>query len=159
MDILPPPPGYLPPPAQSEPAKAKRGRGRPKEAGQSRVGSYTRRFADSLGRLFAGEGDKIGQAVIRRASAGDMVAAKIVLDRIWPARKGRPVQLPDFPDIVTVADIPSAMLYVVRRVADGTLTSAEAADICAILTGYREAVETAEIAVRLAAIERALPCR
>jgi hypothetical protein len=163
MEILPPPPGFPPlppPPAQPEPAKAKRGRGRPREAGQKTGGSrYGARFANSLGRLFAGEVDKIGQAVIRRAAAGDMTAAKLVLDRIWPARRGRPVQLPDFPDLVTTADIPHALIYLVRRVADGTLTSSEAADLALILSKYTESIQTIELSARLDAIERTMPCR
>ncbi len=54
----------------------------------------------------AGKG--IREAVVSAAKAGDMRAADILLRRLWPERKGRPVTL-DLPAITAPGDIVAAL--------------------------------------------------
>ncbi|WP_292533500.1 hypothetical protein [Methylocystis sp.] len=48
-------------------------------------------------KLMHDDATEIVRAVIAAARGGDMVACKIVLDRICPARKGRPIRF-DLPE-------------------------------------------------------------
>jgi hypothetical protein len=51
----------------------------------------------------AGDAEAVVRAVIDVAKGGDMTAARLVLDRIAPPCRGRPVRL-DLPPIVCAAD-------------------------------------------------------
>jgi hypothetical protein len=98
------------------------------------------------------------EAVLRKAvedaKAGDMRAAEMILSRVWPARKGRPVVL-ELPPVTTAADLPAALAAVTTAVADGTLTPDEGTALATILDAQRRGIETADLEVRLAALEAA----
>ena len=50
-------------------------------------------------KLMAGDAEDVAMAVIDQAKNGDMQAAKLILDRLVPARKGRPVRV-TLPEVV-----------------------------------------------------------
>lgn len=104
--------------------------------------------------LMRGDAEHVVRAVIDAAKKGDMVAAKIILDRVCPVRKGAPVML-DLPEPGTPADLPSAVAAVTRAVADGTLSPDEAASVVSVLEAQRRAIELADHEVRIAALEKA----
>src|SRR5688500_3046957 len=60
-----------------------------------------------LEQMMADDGAAVVQAVLDAAKAGDMTAARIIVDRLAPARKDRPVTV-DLPKIASAADIPAA---------------------------------------------------
>jgi hypothetical protein len=93
------------------------------------------------------------QAVVAAAGAGDLRAAEVLLSRVWPARRGRPVTLPDLPPLKTAANLPAALGTVARAVAVGDLTPEEGQALAAVLEGQRRAIETAELETRIAALE------
>jgi hypothetical protein len=92
------------------------------------------------------------KAVIAAAKGGDMVAARIVLDRLAPARKGCPVSFP-LPDDVDAAGIAEAFGSVLRAVAEGEISPEEGQAIASLLEARRKAIETAEIEARITALE------
>lgn len=92
--------------------------------------------------------------VIEEAKAGDMRAAEILLTRIWPARKGRPVEL-DFPPIETAADIVKALGAVTDAVGRGDISPEEGQAVAAVLETKRRAIETVDLEARLTALETA----
>ena len=47
-----------------------------------------------LDKLAEADGEEILRKILDDAKAGDANARKLILDRIWPIRKGRPVSLP-----------------------------------------------------------------
>lgn len=104
--------------------------------------------------------DKLGgeaaQAVLEKAvesaKGGDARAAELILSRVWPARKGRPVAL-TLPPVLTAADLPAALAAVVEALAAGDVTTEEAAAVAAVLDLQRKAIETADLERRLAALE------
>ena len=102
-------------------------------------------------------GEAGAEAVLRRtveaAQGGDMRAAEVILSRLWPARKGRPVALPDMPRVESAAGLVQAMAAVADAVAAGTLTPDEGAAVGAVLDMQRRAVETADLAARVEALE------
>lgn len=97
------------------------------------------------------------EAVLRKqlelAKNGDQRAAEIVLSRVWPARKSRPVSLA-LPAIATAADVVAALGTVAGAMADGELTPDEAQAVSAVLEGKRRAIETVELESRITALEQ-----
>jgi hypothetical protein len=73
-------------------------------------------------------GQDAAQAVLERviadAKQGDMRAADILLRRLWPERKGRPVAFP-LPAMTTATDIASALGAVAQAVGAADLTPEE----------------------------------
>jgi hypothetical protein len=103
-------------------------------------------------KLMADEAGEVVKAVIAAAKVGDMSAARLVLERIAPARKGRPVVF-DLPRIETASDVLAALGAVVQSVAAGTLTPDEGATVAGLLDAQRRAIETVDIERRLSELE------
>lgn len=101
--------------------------------------------------------EKGGKAVTRKAielaKDGDATALRLVMERILPTRRGRPVTLPDMPKITSVADVPAVVASIMEAVAVGDLTADEASDLTAIMDRYVKAVEATEHEARLKALE------
>ncbi len=93
------------------------------------------------------------RAVLTAAKGGDMVAARLVMDRIVPPRRGRPVAFA-LPAVQTVADLPAALGAVVAGVACGVLTPEEGAAVASVLETQRRAIETTELEARIAVLEQ-----
>jgi hypothetical protein len=93
--------------------------------------------------------------VIERASKGDMVAARLVLERIFPPRRGHPVHL-KLPPIGDAASVMVAQAVLVSAVAAGKLTAEEAEPLSSMLAAYLKIVETVDIDRRLREVESKL---
>lgn len=104
-------------------------------------------------KLMADDVEGVVKAVIEAARSGDMAAARIILDRLVPVRKGRPVEI-ELPDVKTAADVLAAMGAVLDHVADGEITPDEGATVAGILEMKRRTLELVEIERRLAALEQ-----
>ena len=76
-------------------------------------------------KLMQDDAEKIVKAVIEAASKGDMTAARIVIDRIAPARRDNPVSF-DLPKIENAADAAKVMSAILDAVAAGDMTPSEA---------------------------------
>jgi len=105
-------------------------------------------------RMMEAECEPVVRAVLDAARAGDMAAARLVMERIAPLRRGRPVVFP-LPPIASASDLPGAMAAVVAAVADGTLSPDEAASIAQVLEVSRRAVETTQLEARITRLEAA----
>jgi len=70
--------------------------------------------------------EKIVNAVLTAARNGDMMAAKIILDRIAPVRRSNSF---DMPRIESRDDVGPARVAVLDAVADGVLTAGDAMDV------------------------------
>ena len=93
------------------------------------------------------------RSVIAKAQDGDMTAARIVLDRAWPVRKGRPVMF-TMPPVSSAADTAKALSGVLEAVAGGLLSIEEGQGLAAILESQRKTLELTAIEERLTALER-----
>jgi hypothetical protein len=93
-------------------------------------------------------------AVLTAAKAGDMVAARLILDRIMPPRRGRPVAFA-LPPVQTGANLSAALGAIVAAVSGGILTPEEAASVAVVVDAQRRAIETADLECRMSAIEAA----
>lgn len=92
------------------------------------------------------------RAVVEAAKGGDMRAAEILLRRLWPERKGRPVPL-DMPAANDVQGVAAAVGAVTQAVAAGDLSPEEGQAVAAILETQRRAIETVDLERRIAALE------
>jgi hypothetical protein len=96
---------------------------------------------------------EITQAVIDQAKAGDLTAARMVLDRLAPPAKERPVSL-DLPDTGTAQGVSEAQAAILQAVAVGDLLPGEGATLAGIVETRRKALETEELERRITALEK-----
>ena len=109
----------------------------------------------ALETLGEGEVEDIVKALIEKAKAGDPMAARPILDRVWPARKGARLQF-DLPEVAKAEELPSAIAAINRQAADGDISPDEAALIVGLLEMQWKAIETADLAERVASLEQRL---
>ena len=102
-----------------------------------------------------GEAEEILERMIRAAKAGDTQAGRIILERLWPTRKGTPITF-DLPEVLTADQLLAAIAAVNRQVAEGEISPDEGALIVGLLGSPAKAIETSELAERLAVLERKL---
>ena len=103
--------------------------------------------------LLEGQAAAIGQKCVEMALAGDTTALRLVLERIAPTRRGRPVRFA-LPALDTAADLPKALGAVLAAVAEGSLTPDEAVSLAQIVEVRRKSIELVEIDARLAVLEQ-----
>jgi len=102
--------------------------------------------------LMEGDADRVTQAVIEAAAAGDMQAARIVMDRIAPPRR-EPTVAVDLPEMTTAADLPEAVSAILASVAAGDLSPSEAGRLSGVLADTARALEVHEIEARVSELE------
>ena len=102
--------------------------------------------------LLDGEAEALTRKAIDAALGGDVTALRLCLERLVPARKERPVTFA-LPPIANATDHPAALEAIMTGVAVGDLTPGEAHAFAGILKEHRAAIETAEFAARLDALE------
>jgi tellurite resistance protein len=94
-------------------------------------------------RLMQDDAEKIVNAVVAAARNGDMMAAKIILDRIAPVRRGQGVFF-DLPKIERSDDEVAARAAILSAVADGNLTPGEAVEISRLIEALARKLRKAE---------------
>jgi hypothetical protein len=107
-----------------------------------------------LDALEDGEAVTILQKQIEMAKGGDQAAAALILSRVWPARKGRPIDGLSLPPIEKAADIVAALGAVADATVNGTLTPDEASAVANVLEIKRKTIETTDVLARIEALER-----
>ncbi len=95
---------------------------------------------------------EVMKAVVEAAKGGDMRAADILLRRLWPERKGRPVSV-EMPAATDAAGVAAALSSVTQAVAAGDLSPEEGQAVAAILETQRRAIETMDLEARIVALE------
>jgi len=132
-------------------------RGRPFEpgnrAGRGRKAGSRNKATVILDKMAEGDAKAVLEKQLELAKAGDQQAAQLVLSRIWPIRKGRPVSIA-LPALETAADIVKALGSVAGAVGAGDLTPEEGASVAAVLETKRKAIETSELEARIVALEK-----
>ena len=106
----------------------------------------------ALDAIGAEAAEAVMRAVVEAAQGGDMRAADLLLRRLWPERKGRPVML-DLPSMSTAADLAAALGAVAGAVAAGDLSPEEGQAVAGIMEAQRRAIETADLERRIADLE------
>ena len=108
--------------------------------------------------LLDGEAKAITRVAIDKALAGDPIALRLVLERVAPVRRGRPVQF-DLPPLENATDLAPAIAGILKATAAGDLTPEEASTIATLLEAKRKAIETGELEQRLDLLEQRVAAR
>jgi hypothetical protein len=103
--------------------------------------------------LLEGQAEALTQKAVEMALAGDTVALKLCLERIYPARKDRAVNFA-LPPITSARDAADIAAAVAEAVAAGHITPSEAAEIGKVLEIYVKAHQTAELNDRVERVEQ-----
>jgi hypothetical protein len=85
---------------------------------------------------------------------GDATALRLVLERLIPPTRERPINL-SLPKVETAQEITVAIGAVLAAVADGTISPSEGQALAGLLEAQRKSIETVEIEKRLVALETA----
>ena len=91
--------------------------------------------------------------VIANALAGDGLCLKLVMDRILPLRRGRPLVMDDFPKILEAKDVVAALNFIAQNSTNGTMSFEEAEAASSMVEATRRAIETQDLANRIKALE------
>lgn len=92
------------------------------------------------------------QAVIDAAKGGDMQACRIVMERLAPPARERPVSI-ELPDSSTPEGIELAQSAILTAVGAGDLLPGEGATISTLIENRRRSIETVELEQRITALE------
>jgi hypothetical protein len=103
--------------------------------------------------LLDGQAAGVMAKAVELALAGDPVALRLVVDRIYPRGSARPVGVA-VPHVRQPADLVEALSVVIDCAAGGQLSLAEAQAFAGLLDLQRKAIETHDLAVRVQLLER-----
>ncbi len=85
--------------------------------------------------LLDGEAEEITRKCIELAKDGDRTALRLVMERLLPRRKGRPIHLEGLPVIESVKDLDKAYAIVIDAMGNGEISPDEAETILPLLEG------------------------
>ena len=84
--------------------------------------------------------------------AGNIEALKLVLNRVWPMRAGRPLEI-EAPPVRALADLLPAATTIADAVLQGEMTPREGREVSALFSMQCRMIELADIERRLKALE------
>jgi hypothetical protein len=105
--------------------------------------------------LIDGSGELLVKKCVEMALGGDAAAMRLVMERLCPPRRERPVSLA-MPKINAASDLIGAAAALTDATAAGDITPGEAASLSALVGNVAKAIETVEIVARLERIEEQL---
>ncbi len=108
--------------------------------------------------ILEGEVEQLSRKAVELALGGDVTALRLCLERICSPARDRPVSLA-MPKIERAADLIGATAALTAATADGTITPSEASDLVRLVEGTARAIETADLAERLAKLEEQLAAK
>jgi hypothetical protein len=117
-----------------------------------------RERAAALDALAAEAGAELIEVALSEAKKGNLRAVELLLDRIWPVRRGRPVEV-DAPPIRTIPDLVPAGAAVTSAVLSGDLTPQEGAAAARVLVAHNQMISTALLEPRLQELEKTMKPR
>jgi hypothetical protein len=128
-------------------------RGRPFKPGNpGRPLGSKNRVTQTLEQLAEGQAEQLFEKVRELAQAGDVACLRMLLDRLWPPRKGQPVNVV-MPPINTSQDVLRAIASIWTAIREGHLTPDEASALSIVIDRSIPAIELLDITKRIAALE------
>jgi hypothetical protein len=103
--------------------------------------------------MVANAGADLIEAALKVAKDGNVRAIEMLLDRIWPARRGRPVEV-EAPEIRAVADVVPASAAVTSAVLNGDLTPREGAAVARVIEAHGSMIELVDLERRMTELEK-----
>jgi len=108
--------------------------------------------------LAAEAGAELIEVALNEAKKGNLRAVEMLLDRIWPVRRGRPVEV-DAPPIRTIPDLVPAGAAVTGAVLSGELTPEEGSAAARVLVAHQKMIETVDLEQRLDKLQKEVEAR
>ena len=102
-----------------------------------------------------GELADVVRVVIDAAKGGDMAAARLVVDKLVPATRERPLSIA-LPNVATADDCAAAQAKVLSAGAAGDLLPGEGEAIAGLIEHQRRSLETSDLIGRMHELERIL---
>ena len=125
-------------------SKGRKPRGKPfqpgNKEGKGRPPGSLNKTTLALRELFNRDGVAIAEKILAMAKKGDSMAQRIVMDRIFPARRGAPAPW-SMPAFKTSAGATAAYLSLLDAVTKGELTPSEGMDYIPLLDKARRVLE------------------
>ena len=118
------------------------GPGRPRA--RERIAALDQRVAEA--------GDELIEAALKVAKGGNVKAIEMLLDRIWPARRGRPVEI-DAPAIRGTPDLVPATAAVTNAVLNGDVTPREGAAAARVIQTHGRMITLVDLERRMRELE------
>lgn len=106
-------------------------------------------------RLLQEESENLTLKLIEMAKAGDSLAMRLCMDRLLPAQKDRPIQLPLGP-VETLPQIRSGISTVVQAISDGSITPTAGETVANVLHLQSNVLTSAELGPRVEQLEEQL---
>jgi hypothetical protein len=128
-------------------------RGRPFKPGNpGRPPGSKNKITQMVEQLVEGQAEQLVQKMLELAQAGDVSCLRMILDRLWPPRKGQPVNVV-MPPINTSQDVLPAIASIWTAIREGRLTPDEASALSVVIDRSIQAIELHDITKRIAALE------
>lgn len=105
--------------------------------------------------LMEGNLEEVLATVIERAKGGDMAACRMLLDKVLPNIKDRPIVL-EMPLVNDLKDVGKAQAAILQEVVYGNITPNEGERVSAIIEARRRSIETIELEERISKLEASL---
>jgi hypothetical protein len=102
--------------------------------------------------LMEGNLQEVLETVIERAKNGDMAACRMILDKVLPNTKDRPVTI-NLPPINDLNGVGFAQAEILQAVATGDITPNEGEKIASIVEARRRSIETIDLESRISQLE------
>jgi hypothetical protein len=130
-------------------------RGRPFKPGNpGRPPGSRNKITQMVEQLAEAQAEQLVQKVLELALAGDVSCQRMMLDRLWPPRKGQPVNVV-MPPIKSSQDLFPAIASIWTAIREGRLTPDEASALSIVIDRSIQAIELHDITKRIAALEEA----
>jgi hypothetical protein len=138
---------------------ARKVRGRPFQSGNpGRPPGSKNKITQLVEQLAEGKAEQLIRKALELAEAGDVQCLRMILDRLWPIRKGQPVQLNVTP-INNSKDVLSAITSILTAVCEGRLTPDEAGALFPVIDRSIEVIELKDVIRRIEDLEKARDTR
>jgi hypothetical protein len=109
----------------------------------------------ALETLLEGEAEALTRKCVEMAKGGDTTALRLCMERIYPVRKGSPIEI-DIPKINNAHDIPVAISAIIKSVATANISAEEGEVIMKLFDAERRAFETDELAKKIKSLEEVM---
>lgn len=135
-------------------AKGRFQKGRSGNPGGSRQGRRNRATIIAQ-QMIDGRGEALINRCIEMAEAGDPTAMRLIMERLVPPRRDRPVKI-DLPEIRSSRDALAATSSITKAVALGEITPSEAKQLSELVDTATRALEIHELVERVENLEQEL---
>ena len=103
--------------------------------------------------LVESEAEQVVQTVLQKAKAGNEACLRMLMDRVWPPRKGQPVRL-EMAALKTSSDVRNAITSLWNGMAEGRLTPDEAGALLLVAERSMQVMNELEGLKRIEALEK-----